>query len=126
MVIGVLWEIWYITNTRRERNHWSFQILFRNLLGLGLFRIAPNSSKREFANLEGCENLPKLFISPTEKMMDEFDGSVKELRVLFKIQKISIQTGSLHQQMVDTENCNSQKQLKGCYQSTQWKKVSTF
>ena len=33
--------------------------------------------------IEGFESIPKLFISQTEKMMDEFTGSVKELRGLF-------------------------------------------
>ena len=46
--------------------------------------------------IEGFDNLPKLFSSQTEKMMDEFDGSIKELRGLFKIPKTNIQTGSLH------------------------------
>ena len=46
---------------------------------------------------ERFENLPKLFISQTEKMMDEFTGSVKKLRGLFKIPKTNIQTRSLHQ-----------------------------
>ena len=44
--------------------------------------------------IEGFENLPKLFVSQTEKMMDKFNGSVKELRGLFKIPKTNIQTGS--------------------------------
>ena len=57
---------------------------------------------------EGFENLPKLFISPTEKFMDEFTGSVKELRGLFKIPKANIQTGSLHQQICNT----AQKQFE--------------
>ena len=52
--------------------------------------------------IEEVENLPKLFISPTEKMMDEFTGSVKELRGLFKIPKSNIPTGSLHQQICNT------------------------
>ena len=48
-------------------------------------------SRRE---IEGFENLPKLFVTQTEKMMDKFNGSVKELRGLFKIPKTNIQTGS--------------------------------
>ena len=35
-------------------------------------------------------------------MMDEFTGSVKELRGLFKILKANIPTGSLHQQICNT------------------------
>ena len=34
--------------------------------------------------------------------MDEYTGSVKELRGLFKISKTNIQTGSLHQQICNT------------------------
>ena len=52
--------------------------------------------------IEGSENIQKLFISPVEKFMDEFTGSVKELRGLFKIPKINIQTGNLHQQICNT------------------------
>ena len=37
--------------------------------------------------IEGFESLPKLFVSQTEKMMDEFTSSVKELRGLIKILK---------------------------------------
>ena len=53
-------------------------------------------------DIEGGDNLPKLFISPIEKIMDEFNSSVKELRGLFKIPKTNIQTGSLHQQICNT------------------------
>ena len=35
-------------------------------------------------------------------MMDKFNGSVKELRGLFKIPKTNIQTESLHQQICNT------------------------
>ena len=52
--------------------------------------------------IEGFENLPKLFISQTEKMMDEYTGSVKELRGLFKIPKTNNPTGNLHQQICNT------------------------
>jgi len=55
-------------------------------------------------DIEEAKNLPKLFISPTEKMMDEFTGSVKELRGLFKIPKSNTPPGSLHQQI-----CNNAK-----------------
>ena len=58
-------------------------------------------------DIEEAENLPKLFISPTEKMMDEFTGSVKELRGLFKIPKSNNPTGSLHQQI-----CNTAKAIR--------------
>ena len=37
--------------------------------------------------IEGSVNIQKLFISPVEKFTDEFTGSVKELRGLFKIPK---------------------------------------
>ena len=72
---------------------------------------AMESKTSEEANLEEkinemeieCgENILKLFISPTEKFMDEFTGSVKELRGLFKIPKTNTPAGSLHQQ-----NCNT-------------------
>ena len=40
--------------------------------------------------IEGFEDLPKLFISPIEKLMDEFKGSVKEFRGLFKVPRENI------------------------------------
>ena len=64
--------------------------------------------------IEGCENLPKLFISPTEKMMDEYTGSVKELRGLFKIPKTNTQTGSLHQQICNTAKKHFEDRTGDC------------
>ena len=52
--------------------------------------------------IEGSENIQKLFISPVEKFVDEFTGSVKELRCLFKIPRTNTQTGNLHQQICNT------------------------
>ena len=52
--------------------------------------------------IEGFENFPKLFVLQTEKMVDEFTGSVKELRGLFKIPKSNNPNGSLHQQICNT------------------------
>ena len=111
--------------------------------------IKPNSSKRKSTKqktsatavleekinemeIEGFENLPKLFILPTEKMMDEYTGSVKELRGLFKIPKNQYSNWKLaltnmqhrketirkvsnwiHRTDVSYKNCNSQKLLKG-------------
>ena len=57
---------------------------------------------------EGFENLPKLFISQTEKFMDDYTGAVKELRGLFKIPKANSQVGNLHQQICNT----AQKQFE--------------
>ena len=34
--------------------------------------------RKEELDIEGFEDLPKLFISPIEKLMDEFKGLVKE------------------------------------------------
>ena len=64
--------------------------------------------------IEGFESLPKLFISQTEKMMDEFTGSVKELRGLFKISKSNIQTGSLHQEICNTAKKQFEKTNGDC------------
>ena len=41
--------------------------------------------KNEEMEIEGFEDLPKLFISPIENFMDEFAGHVKDLRGLFKV-----------------------------------------
>ena len=40
---------------------------------------------REEMEVEGFEDLPKLFISPIEQLMDEFKGLGKEFPGLFKI-----------------------------------------
>ena len=34
--------------------------------------------------IKGLENIPKLFISPIEKMMDEFKGSMKQIHFINK------------------------------------------
>ena len=52
--------------------------------------------------IEEVENLPKLFISPIEKLIDKFHGSVKELKALFKIPKTNIPIGNLHRQICNT------------------------
>ena len=52
-------------------------------------------------DIEGFEDLPKLFISPIEQLMNEFKGSVKEFRGLFKIPKeniLLVSANTLHQQ----------------------------
>ena len=64
--------------------------------------------------VEGLEDLPKLFISPIEKLMDEFKGSVKEFRGLFKISRENIalvSLNTLHQQICLT--------ARDCFESTQ-------
>ena len=71
--------------------------------------------------IDGFEDLPKLFISPIEKLMDEFNGSVKEFRGLFKVPRentnlLSINT--LHQQICITsqdqfESTNGERNLFG-------------
>ena len=90
--------------------------------------------------IKGFENLPKLFISQTEKMMDEFIGSVKELRGLFKIPKSMFKLKNLHQQICNTAKrqfeetngdcclwfCNSQKTIEGMLSINTMEKNSTF
>ena len=49
--------------------------------------IAAIEERKEHMEIEGFEDLPKLFISPIEKLMDEFKGSVKEFRGLLKFQE---------------------------------------
>ena len=41
--------------------------------------------KSDAMDVGDIEDLPKLFISPAEKFMDEFDGNSKDLKGLFKI-----------------------------------------
>ena len=43
--------------------------------------------QKEEMEIEGSEDLPMVFISPIEKLMDEFKGSVKDFGGLFKIPK---------------------------------------
>ena len=45
------------------------------------------------------EDLPKLFISPAEKFMDEFNGNSKDLKGLFKIPVENKYEVNLHQQV---------------------------
>ena len=47
--------------------------------------------------IEEVRNLLKLFISPIEKLMDKFNGSVKEFEALFKVPKTNTPIGNLHQ-----------------------------
>ena len=54
-------------------------------------------------DIDGFENLPKIFITPIEKLMDEFTGSVKEFRGLLKIPETNIPTGNLHQHICNTD-----------------------
>ena len=61
--------------------------------------------RKEEMDIEGFEDLPKLFISPIEKLMDEFKGSVKEFRGLFKIPRENtslVSANTLHQQICIT------------------------
>ena len=48
------------------------------------------------------EDLPKLFISPAEKFMDEFNGNSKDLKGLFKIPVENKYEVNLHQQVWNT------------------------
>ena len=63
--------------------------------------------------IKGFENLPKLFDSQTEKM-DEFAGSVEELRGLFKIPESNVPTGSLHEQICNTAKKQFDKTNRDC------------
>ena len=47
--------------------------------------IPAQEKKNETMDVVDTEDLPRLFISPAEKFMDEFNGSRKDLRGLFKI-----------------------------------------
>ena len=47
----------------------------------------------------GFEELPKLFVSPIENLTDEFTGTVKDFRGLYKVPKENIPFGNLHQQI---------------------------
>ena len=50
-------------------------------------RINEMEERKEEMEVDGFKDLPKLFISPIEKLMDEFKGLVKEFRGLFKVPK---------------------------------------
>ena len=58
-------------------------------------------------------NIPKLFITYNERFMDEFKGSVKELRV-FTIPKANVPSGNLHlvTKCATQQKCNSTKQIE--------------
>ena len=47
-------------------------------------------------------NSLKIYMSPAEKFMMEFDGSSKDLKGLFRTPKEFLATGSLHQQICNT------------------------
>ena len=54
-------------------------------------------------DIEGFEDLPKLFVKPIEKLMDEFSGSGKEFKgQLLKIPTTNVTTGNLHWQICNT------------------------
>ena len=58
--------------------------------------------RKEEMDIEGFEDLQKLFISPIAKLMDEFKGSVKEFRGLFKVPRENVSlvlANTLHQQI---------------------------
>ena len=52
--------------------------------------------------IEEFKGLPKLFITPIEILLDEFTGSVKEFKGLFKIPKTNVPAGSSHQHICNT------------------------
>ena len=57
--------------------------------------------------IEGIEDLPVLFISAVENLMDEFEGLVKDFRGLFKIPSLRenkklVSAKTLHQQICVT------------------------
>ena len=59
----------------------------------------------------GFEDLSKSCISPIEKLMDEFDGTVKDFRGLFKVQKINFPFANIHQQICNTIKPNSTQRV---------------
>ena len=64
----------------------------------------------EQMEIEECEFLQNLFMSPAEKIMMEFDGSSKDLRGLFRTPKENNAIGSLHQQEIShCLDCSIQK-----------------
>ena len=59
--------------------------------------------------IEGFEDLPKLFISPVENFMDEFTGNVKDPRGLFKVPCENNLEGNLQQQICNTSKNQFEK-----------------
>ena len=64
--------------------------------------IPAQEKKNETMDVVDTEDLPRLFISPAEKFMDEFNGSSKDLRGLFKIPTENKFEVNLHQQVCNT------------------------
>ena len=62
--------------------------------------------------IEGFENLPKLFILTTEKRMDEYIGSVKESNGLFKIPKPILNTEACPNKYATLQRNNSKIPIK--------------
>ena len=60
------------------------------------------------------EDLPRLFISPAEKFMDEFNGNSKDLRGLFKIPTENKFEVNLHQQVCNTSKNQFESTLGEC------------
>ena len=52
--------------------------------------------KNEEMEIVVFEDLPKLFVSPIEKSMDGFRGTIKDLRGLFKVPRENTQIGNFH------------------------------
>ena len=70
--------------------------------------------KSEPMDVVDTENLPRLFISPAEKFMDEFNGNSNDLRGLFKIPTENKFEVNLHQQVCNTSK-NQFESTNECY-----------
>ena len=63
---------------------------------------ALKTAQEKTTDVGEIEDLPKLFISPAEKFMDEFNGNSKDLKGLFKVPKEMSFEANLHQQICNT------------------------
>ena len=61
------------------------------------------------------EDLPKLFILPAKKFMDEFDGNTKELKGFFEIPTETNFEANLHQQICNTAKNQFESTGGECY-----------
>ena len=71
--------------------------------------------KSDAMDVGDIEDLPKLFISPAEKFMDEFDGNSKDLKGLFKIPTENNFEVNLHQQVCNTSKNQYESTNGECY-----------
>ena len=79
------------------------------------FQVQAQEKRGDAMEIGDIEDLHKLFISPAEKFMDEFDGNSKDLKGLFKIPVENKFEVNLHQQVCNTSKNQYDSTNGECY-----------